>query len=163
MNNSFTRPIFNESKTTRHHREERGLSSWWIARAVRKTIFLLALGGPLLTATTANANNGQLTDCDSANGCLISALTSLVGGFTGAAGNQLWGWMLGGSQSAGVANIQPELESIESTLTTIENELGPTGRSFNSWKNCSALKTAAGSIAVRRPPSTAGMPVTPIS
>jgi hypothetical protein len=127
MNNSFTRLIFNKSETTRHHREERVLSSWLVSRVLRKTIIVVALGCPSLTSTTAYADNGQLTDCSSANGCLFSALTGLVNGFTGAAGSQLWGWMLGGGQSAGVANIQSELESIESTLTTIENELGPTG------------------------------------
>lgn len=75
----------------------------------------LALGWPL----------GAAADCDSGTGCLTTALDGLVGGFTGSAGSQLWGWMLGGSQSAGTGEIAAELDNIQNTLATIENELGP--------------------------------------
>ncbi|MEM7025258.1 MAG: hypothetical protein AAF637_22120 [Pseudomonadota bacterium] len=93
--------------------------------------FMLATASALALSLPANAQTGEgdpvLTDCDGASECLDSALEGLVDGFTGQAGSDLWGWMLGGSQSAGTAAIKNELDTIESTLTTIENELGPDG------------------------------------
>jgi hypothetical protein len=67
------------------------------------------------------------SSCTTGSGCLYVALNGLVSGFTGGAGKDLWGWMLGGSASAGTDNIAPELKSIQDTLTTIEDELGPNG------------------------------------
>jgi len=89
------------------------LRPWRAAPAV----LALALGWPL----------GAAADCTSGEGCLTTALDGLIGGFTGAAGSDLWGWMLGGGQSAGADQISSELENIQNTLTTIENELGPNG------------------------------------
>jgi hypothetical protein len=54
---------------------------------------------------------------------LTTALTGLVEGFTFAGGEALWGWMIGGGQSAGVGAIGGELDTIESTLTTIASDL----------------------------------------
>ncbi len=81
----------------------------WAAPAV----LALALVWPL----------GVAAECTSGEGCLTTALDGLVGGFTGAAGSDLWGWMIGGGQSAGPDQITSELQSIQSTLDTISNEL----------------------------------------
>jgi len=73
----------------------------------------------------AGADGDQLLgECDSAQGCAITALEGLVSGFTSSAGSDLWGWMMGGSQSAGIDNISNQLDTISSTLSTIETELG---------------------------------------
>ncbi len=70
------------------------------------------------------ADDDQLLGgCDSAQGCAITALEGLVSGFTGQAGGDLWGWMIGGGQSAGTSGIAEDLGTIESALSTMETEL----------------------------------------
>jgi len=71
---------------------------------------VLALSG----ATSAQAQEESL---------LTTVLGGVVDGFTGANTEELWGWMLGGGQSAGIDAISSELDTIESTLTTIANDL----------------------------------------
>jgi len=73
----------------------------------------LALGWPLEAPA----------ECTSATGCLTTALDGLVGGFTGTAGGDLWGWMISGGHSAGTSAIGSDLQNIESTLDTIATEL----------------------------------------
>ena len=76
---------------------------------------ILALVVPMAPALTyAQEGEDSLTNV---------VLEGLVDGFTGEAGSQLYGWMLGGGQSAGPDEISNELANIESTLTQIDTEL----------------------------------------
>jgi hypothetical protein len=108
----------------------------------------LALAWP---ASAQTADEELLGTCNGATECLTTALTGLVSGFTGAAGSDLWGWMLGGSQSAGIGQISSQLSTIETTLGTIEKELGPDGPIVQQLKN---LQCAADSDWIAAGPAT---------
>ena len=84
-------------------------------------LVVLALG----CSSTDSEDNPEpiVAGCDGASDCLFSALGDLVDGFLKGGGHSLWGWMMGGGQSAGTTMIATELGQIEATLTAIDNEL----------------------------------------
>ena len=63
-----------------------------------------------------------------------------------------WGWVLGGSASAGTGEIAGDLASIETTLNTIEAELGPGGPIVTQLKK---LQCATDSDWITAGPATA--------
>jgi hypothetical protein len=98
----------------------------------------LALSWPF-GAVAADGDPPLGAACDSTTGCLTTALSGLVSGFTGQAGSDLWGWMMGGSQSAGTSpiigdlnTIVGQLNAIEGDLTAIEKELEALQCSFDT-------------------------------
>jgi hypothetical protein len=94
---------------------------------MRGTLCALLAGASLLALSSVayaqEADDALGEGCEDPTGCATFVLEGLVNGFTGQAGGDLWGWMIGGGQSAGTEVIASDLENIESTLTTIANDL----------------------------------------
>ena len=64
---------------------------------------LMLAGAAVLALSGATSAQAQDEGCDSTTSCLTTVLGGVVDGFTGAASEDLWGWMIGGGQSAGHA------------------------------------------------------------
>lgn len=88
-----------------------------IARCARGLLFLTILCGP----TNVHA---QSASCTSAQGCATVMLNGMVSSLGGDVEDQLWGWVFGGGQATGTADIVDELDTIEGTLSEISKELG---------------------------------------